>query len=270
VTRPDSHWFLEQHIPFDFSNQAAASTAEDRAQAGLDDGRWGDWRRAPSTWEPYHPDHDDYQKPGDCRRWIARCLNVGTRYRLLSEADVRQAFAEAREGGPVVLAFTDHDFRDIRPDIETVRERLALVAADFPDVPFKFCEALEAMRAALTLSPEPACELQTSLESVGASAHALVVRSAVPTFGPQPWLALKTTAGTYHHDNFDILEPFHSWRYVFDEETFPLEALAAIGLAANNPYGITTVVKVEPANGRVARRLLNVPAETRAEPGLTE
>ena len=25
VIRPDSHWFLEQHIPFDFSNQAVAT-----------------------------------------------------------------------------------------------------------------------------------------------------------------------------------------------------------------------------------------------------
>ena len=62
-----------------------------------------------------------------------------------------------------------------------------------------------------------------------------------PTFGPQPWLALKTVAGTYHHDNFDIDVPFHQWRYVFDEETFPLRALESIGVAANNAFGVTTV-----------------------------
>ena len=26
-----------------------------RQSGGLDGGRWGDWRRAPATWEPYHP-----------------------------------------------------------------------------------------------------------------------------------------------------------------------------------------------------------------------
>ncbi len=86
------------------------------------------------------------------------------------------------------------------------------------------------------------------------------IRSRVPTFGPQPWLALRTVAGTYHHDNLDIDEPFHRWRYVFDEETYPLGALDAIGLAANNAYGVTTVVSVDPATGAASRRVLNDPS----------
>ena len=40
------------------------------------------------------------------------------------------------------------------------------------------------------------------------------------------------------------------WRYVFDEETYPLGALDAIGLAASNAYGVTTVVNVDPRHGR--------------------
>ncbi len=69
-----------------------------------------------------------------------------------------------------------------------------------------------------------------------------------PTFGPQPWLALRTVGGTYHSDNFDIDIPFHKWQYVFDEETFPLSALNAIGVAANNAFGTTTVAVMNPAN----------------------
>jgi hypothetical protein len=260
VIRPDSHWFLEQHIPFDLSSQAVAPVADDSAQSGLDDGRWGDWRRAPVTWEPYHPAHDDYQARGSCRRWIARCLNIGTRYRLLSEEHVRQAFAEAEADRPVVLAFTNHDFRDMRPDIDGVRELLVRVGREFPDVPFLFSEAVTAMREALQLAAHPACELDVTLVQTGPSTHVMEVRSQVPTFGPQPWLALRTLGGTYHHDNLDIDEPFHRWRYVFDEETFPLGALDAIGLAANNTYGVTTVVSVDPASGTVGRRILNDPA----------
>ncbi len=72
-------------------------------------------------------------------------------------------------------------------------------------------------------------------------------------------LALRPAAGTYHHDNLDIEEPFHRWRYVFDEETYPLRALDAIGLAANNAYGITSVVTVDPDTGSTSRRVLNDP-----------
>ncbi len=257
VIRPDSHWFLEQFVPFDYASQAVVVTEEDQAQFGLQSGRFGDWRRAPVNWQPYHPDPDDYQSLGNCRRWIARCLNVGTRYKLLSENDVRQAFSEARAGKPVILAVTDHDFRDMRPDVERVRAMLANVAVDFPDVSFKFAEAIEAMRGALELTAEPPCELDLTLKTVGDSAHVLEVNSKTPTFGPQPWLALKTAGGTYHYDNFDIEIPFHKWQYVFDEETFPLAALVAIGVAGNNAFGITTVSVLNPLTGKVSKHHWN-------------
>lgn len=70
-TRPDSHWFLEQFLPFDYASQAYQ---DDGSQPDLGGGRFGDWRRAPQTWQPYHPAHDDYQVQGDCRRSIFRCL----------------------------------------------------------------------------------------------------------------------------------------------------------------------------------------------------
>ena len=268
VIRPDSHWFLEQHIPFDFSNQAMAQAATDSQQFGVESGRFGDWRRAPATWEPYHPAADDYQVPGDCRRWIARCLNVGTRYRVICAGDIRQAFSEAAAGNPVVLAITNHDFRDMAPDVDGFRAMLQNVVRDFPQVPFFYSEAISAMRAALDLEPLPACELECKLESVDASTAVLDVKSSTPTFGPQPWLALKTVDGSYHFDNFDIETPFHHWQYVFDQETFPLSALASIGVAANNAYGTTTVVRIHPATRNVSTKHWNTPAVNESEIGL--
>jgi hypothetical protein len=258
VIRPDSHWFLEQFIPFDYSSQAVNLRSDDGGQSGGNTGRWGDWRRAPVTWEPYHPAPDDYQTPGSCRRWIARCLNVGTRFRLLTECDVRQAFEEARSGRPVILSFTDHDHRDMRPDVETVRALLVSVSADYPDVPFRFAEAVEAMRNALVLPYEPPCDLAIAVRASNDRAHVLEVTTRAPTFGPQPWLALKTVAGTYHHDNFDIDTPHRQWRYVFDEDTFPLGALSAVGVAATNAYGTTTVSVLDPVTGTVERKTWNM------------
>jgi len=262
VIRPDSHWFLEQYIPFDLSSQATLLYEQDNSQADIEGGRLGDWRRAPVSWQPYHPAPDDYQVPGSCRRWITRCLNIGTRYRLLTERDVRQAFREAREGKPVVLAVTNHDFRDMRPDIESVRSALSKVATDYPDVPFRFTEAVQAMREALQLPIQAACELDLRLYAVDNVKHVLHVESPTPTFGPQPWLALKTVAGTYHHDNFDISVPFHEWQYVLDEETFPLRALSAVGVAATNSYGVTTVTSLDPSSGKTTKTHWNTTKHT--------
>lgn len=254
VIRPDSHWFLEQFVPFDYSNQSLIPDEADRAQLDVDGGRLGDWRRAPRNWAPYHPSPDDYQIPGACRRWIGRCLNVGTRFRLLEERDVRQAFQEAQSGRPVILAFTNHDFRDIRSDVECVRNLLASVTPDYPSVNFKFSEAINAMRSALNLAPQSPCTLDLSLRKVTAHEHLLEVRTNTPTFGPQPWLALRTTAGTYHFDNFDVEEPFHCWQYALNDDTFPIQALSAIGVAANNACGVTTVCLFDPETGKTTKK----------------
>ena len=242
VIRPDSHWFLEQFIPFDYASQSITLSAEDEQQTDLNGGRFGDWRRAPKTWRPYHPDHDDYQSEGNCRRWIARCLNIGTRLRLLTESDIRDAFEEARKGIPVVLAFTNHDFRDLRIDVKYVRELLAKVSRDYPDIPFLYSEATSAMRKALKLKDELPCDFELKFERTS-ERTIMRVKTDIPTFGPQPYLALKTNSGEYFHDNFDIQKPHHEWSYTFDEQTLVMNAIESVGIAANNSIGVTTVVR---------------------------
>ena len=92
--RPDSHMFLEQWIPFDFANQFCK---QKNNQPDLSMGRFGDWRRSSSSWRGYYPDHFDYQVKGKCNRRIFRCLNVGTRFNLLKESHIIEAFNEAQK-----------------------------------------------------------------------------------------------------------------------------------------------------------------------------
>jgi hypothetical protein len=249
VTRPDSHWFLEQFIPFDFANQA--SSADYSAQRDLAAGRFGDWRRAPATWTPYHPSHDDYQVPGDCRRWIARCLNVGTRLRLLSEADVELAFEEAEQGRPVVLAVTNHDFRDIRPDIDRCRALVAQAARRHSTVRTRYCEAREAMRRAFGM-PLDDQGFRLEMQREG---PVLRVRATARTFGPQPFLAIRTTAGEYFHDNLDFQVPFREWSYTLDENNFRPEAVSHVGVASADQYGNVSVTVLDFAAGGTTRHL---------------
>lgn len=257
VTRPDSHWFLEQFIPFDMPSQAIDTNEDDEKQFDISSGRFGDWRRAPKTWEPYHPSYDDYQTPGNCRRWIARCLNIGSRLKELTMKEVFQAAEEALEGKPVVMAFSNHDFRDIAKDVNQVHLMLKEMRAKYPDVRFEFCEAASAMRRALDLPDIPPCELKIDLLPVNDNAHILKVQSKIPIFGPQPYLAIKTLTQTYHHDNFDFQQPHHEWTYVFDKETFPLKAIEKIGVATNNSIGITTVITFDVETGKKKMKIWN-------------
>ncbi len=257
VNRPDSHWFLEQFIPFDYATLSMEPSKEDSQQFDFSAGRSGDWRRAPITWEPYHPDHDDYQKVGNCRRIIARCLNIGTRAYLMDEKEVRRAFDESRKNKNVILSFANHDFRDLRVDVKEAHRLLTKVSKDYEEVEFIYCEGVDAMRKAMRLEKKDKCELSLEIYKNSENAHTLKIISSTPTFGPQPFFAIKTVTGQYFHDNLDFQSPFKEWSYTFDEETMPLNAIESIGVATNNSYGITSVSTMDVAKNTVKSTYYN-------------
>lgn len=235
--RPDSHAFLEQWIPFDYANQ---SHEDDTDQPDLAAGRFGDWRRAPRSWRGYQPSHDDYQRPGGCRRTIFRCLNVGTRFRPLQPSHVSEAFAEAREHGSAILAFADHDYRDIRRDVEAVRQMISGLRPAYADVRLRFSGAEAAARDVLGVSARPALRLSFRRED-----NCLVVEVAQgQLFGSQPFLALQGSDGRVFHDNFDVQVPGRIWTYTLDEQTLPQSALAAAGVGGAGRDGGFAVARI--------------------------
>ena len=242
--RPDSNWFLEQWIPFDYANQSNNTGAID--QPDLSGGRYGNWERAPQSWIPYHPDHDDYQKVGSMRRWIARCLNMHARLREISQDDVNEAFLEAQNGNDVLLSFTNHDFRNMAPEIEKVRDYIRKAAVAHADVSFSFEEAGAGFRKCLGLSsttPKLSCELIKLRDKK----WILDVKAKGDIFGPQPFLAIKTKDGRYYWENFDFVGDSH-WNFTFDQEQVPIELIKTIGVAANSSSGISEVEIIDVDN----------------------
>lgn len=247
--RPDAHWFLEQWLPFDFANQATEDDV--RAQMDVAAGRLGDWRRAPRDWSHYHPSHDDYQVPGNCNRTIFRCLNVGTRFKLLDEREVKAAFARADSGKPTILAFTNHDFRDMRIDVASTHALIAAAAKQYPRVEWRHAKAKDAARAVLGRQNASPLRLEARLVVLEGAAR-LEVTANHDTFGPQPFLAIKTRDKRYLSDNFDVQIPKRHWTYTFDSDTVPLSAIEQIGIASNDINGSTHVVNLS-ADGQLVR-----------------
>jgi hypothetical protein len=246
--RPDSHWFLEQWIPFDFSNQALPPSKLDGMQQDLADGRFGDWRRAPNDWSPYHPAHDDYQRPGNCNRWIFRCLNVGTRLRLLNEQEAIRAFERADRGLPTILAFCNHDFRDMRNDVDLTHAMLRRVALRFPNVQWRSLGAKAAAQRVVGAETTDQMTLSIEHERIGEAVR-IRVRASKDTFGPQPFLAVKTLDNQFLTDNFDFQVPRREWTYTFDRQTIRPRSVEAVGVAANCAAGTCNVVVFDLANG---------------------
>tara|TARA_B100000795_G_scaffold267788_1_gene253359 strand:+ start:49 stop:1362 length:1314 start_codon:yes stop_codon:yes gene_type:complete len=237
--RPDSHAFLEQWIPFDYANQFDEQRND---QPDINNGRFGDWSRAPKTWRGYHPSHDDYQSEGNCHRIIFRCLNVGTRIRKLKQNHVKEAFKEARENGSAILSFADHDFRDMRNDINQVQKMLRNVKKEFPDVLIRYSGAEAAAKSMLNNSDDAGPKLNVVLEK-----NRLFIEVCNgQIFGPQPFLAIKTKNGDYYHDNLDVIEPRKKWVYTLDEQTLEVEDVEKIGIGTAGAFGGSFVSILKP------------------------
>jgi len=219
IERDDlSHW-LEMYFPFDFS--ARYCPPGETYRPGL----VFDWRGCPARWGAWHPDWYDYRRPGKMARWLFRCTDLYTYMHTLSEDEVRQAFSEARENGNSVLVYYNHDYRDMRVEIQLGYDVIKRVHSENPDVDFRFVSATEAAQLHLGLQPKKpliSCSLEGSILNVCCDSE---------IFGPQPYLAVQQ-GSHFFRDNFTS-EGNNSWSY---EIQYPEETVA-LGVAANSISG---------------------------------
>lgn len=240
VERPDINLFLEMWIPFDYGNQGMPERQEDARQKDISGGRYGDWRRATATWEVYHPDFYDYQLKGSMRRYIARCLNLESRVRPITEEEIHKAFARTSEGLPTILSVTNHDEREMRDGIDWFMTTVRKVQQEYPDVAICHVNAVDAIRLAEGMQPQN----PTRLDFVW-NDNRLEIRADKYIWGPQPYFCFKTKDKRYLHENLD----YHGgqfWSFVFDEDFITLDQIEYIGIATNDRYGNTSVYRLTP------------------------
>lgn len=249
--RPDSHWLLEQWIPFDYANQAIVEKTQTN-QRDVQVGRFGNWMGATTSWEPYHPAYEDYRKEGTCKRVIARCLNMNTRMRNITERDFEQAFSEAEKGKKQLLSFTDHDFRDICYDVDLMRNMISKVSQKYPDVQFEFCNALMGMRKYFGFEME-SCNLNVKLKF---GDKTLRIESNNNIFGVQPFFCLKLLGNKYIWSNLDFVGDYR-WSFTFDRDSVELYFVEKIGIAANSTSGVTDIIVIDVGTQDVEKRILN-------------
>ena len=242
--RADSHWLLEQYIPFDFSNQAIKTAKVEDKQIDLAGGRFGDWRRARSDWGWYHPSHSDYQTVGTCNRIIFRCLNVGTRLRLITQEEVDKAFQRAGEGKDTILAFCDHDFREIKYDVEEVFDYVKCSASKFPDVAWENATAAHAAKKVTGIRYEE-INIITETEQIGRNRVKINIETNIESFGIQPFFAIKMRGNIYRAEQLDIQIPYKKWSYVFDDDTIYADDIELIGIATNSKCGSGALIVID-------------------------
>lgn len=242
--RQDSNFFLEQWIPFDYSNQ---STYENISNMNDEINRFGDWRRAPKEWFPYHPSHDDYQLPGSMNRLTTKCLNIGGRYKLLTDNEIEQAFKYAIDNGSAILAYTNHDFRDMKIDIDDIQSRIKFFSNKYPIVKTINSDAVSAIKNTFYKNENYNDSVSLEIEIKRDNGKNLVFVKCTNgnVFGSQPYLAIKTLDGDYYHDNLNEIEHRRTWLYYLDEMTINLEDIKTISVATNDKFGNQSIKKIE-------------------------
>lgn len=221
-----SHW-LEMFIPFDFSaryckNQNSYSPGSDM-----------DWRNCSDLWGGWHPDWYDYRKEGTMKRYLFRCTDLWTYLNVLSEDEIEEAFSQADNNGSSVLVYYNHDYRNMVSEIESGYKNIINIAERYPDIDWKFVNALEAAQKYLGLEPKkPSIEYKIEKDI-------LIVKCKGEIFGPQPYLAIKEN-GKYFRDNFTD-EGNNTWAYRFRN----LDDIQAVGIAANSPSGMYDLKRFE-------------------------
>jgi hypothetical protein len=245
--RQDSSFFLEQWIPFDYSNQSLYALNDNKSERESNSHRFGDWSRAPKEWIPYNPSYSDYQTPGSMNRHTTKCLNIGTRHTLLSDDEIEMAFQNSRDFGAAILSFTNHDWREMSDDIDDIYSRIHDIGSKYQDVSIINSDALDAMQKILFNKQEIADNkiiLEAELINVDNVQKVVVNCKNGSVFGSQPYLAIRTTKGQYYHDNLYEKEFKKSWEYIFDESSIHINEIDKVSIAVNDKYGNQSIVKL--------------------------
>jgi len=198
IMNPQSSRWIDAWFPIDYSN---------RAPVPVDN--LVDWTSGIAEWTLYHPDPEDFRRPGQGRRVMARTLDLDTSVHQLTDKEIDHAFERAASGQPAILACFDHDYRDIADRVDDYRARIQTASRKYPQVPWRYSAPVEAVRQFLDAPPARSLRLEAMQRD-----DALWVWSNQPLYQSVPWVAVRTSAGEVVHvqDGLLRVDSMH-WRW---------------------------------------------------------
>jgi hypothetical protein len=240
LERYDSNLWLENWIPYDFSNEAPSFKMSIKEMINND---MDYWLRAPSDWRHYHPDSHDYEKEGNLKRTIFRSLCYYTKDYGITENDVSAAFERANSGKETALSTYSHEFRPLKPEAVGYYNIIKKVSKSYPEVQWRFSTATEAARSILGFQNDRPIELDLRVEG-----DVVYASSNKDVFGSEPYLALQTIDDRYIHQAFVKMEN-NLWGYKLNTP----EIIWRIGIGANDRAGYSDTVVLEKIEGKFAK-----------------
>jgi len=231
----DNDWqtVLNEWIPYSMHNDWPANRVDNTEP--LDNTY--NWSLSPSTFSPFRPLQDNYQLPGGDRGWNLRSAHFNTvRYDNLMDT----LFYKANQGEDQIACLWGHlPEYDFLTNIEILDSLAHQVNAEYPDVEFQYCSAVEAMQlwrgTADTIAPTVTIEMIDNGESVLAT-----ITVSEPLFMTKPFVALKDRYEQYTviHDLLSIDETTWQAELPLAFDDIGVFAVAATDTAGNIGIGL--------------------------------
>ena len=186
----DNYWgrYLDDLFPYRFENDHPNVNVD--TTEPLDNNY--DWSRSPAEWVPYHPDPNDYQRPGSLRGWDSRSIYMP----YLTQSVVNDAFAQAQAGTAQIMTLFSHIKEDFSTQANAAHNMLVAAHAAYPDVEFEYLTGRECMRkwrGGTDVTP-PDLVLTTSDNG---DTRTVFITTSEEIFQRQPLVASLDTAGAY-------------------------------------------------------------------------
>lgn len=203
IERNDISQWLENFIPFDFSNRSRILKKNKIEHLN-------DWAGAPSDWSPYNPSFYDYKSKGSMNRTIFRTLDIDTNSNVINEKEIHSAFKRS-EKNKTILSVSTHDRRDIEPELTFFLKKLEKVSKKYPKVKIEFTTAENAARKVLKINGNK--NRKKILYSKITDKKYLDIKTNFDLFGNIPFLAIKEKNNLIYRDN-PIKIKKNYWRYL--------------------------------------------------------
>jgi hypothetical protein len=230
----DTSHFIEQWIPYDFSNRHSIYNNLESVNAdGKRTGSVFDWTGSPCDWSHYHPSAEDYRLPGDMKHTIFRIVDIKSIVHVLHEDDIKHAFERCMQGHDTIICAYEHDFRDRYDAImDLYIAPLHKIHLNYPEVSICYETAHKAAQYV---------KKQNNLDTLELDLHfhqkTLRINSNKILFGPMPYVCIYTINNNKYTHMPVVKLGKKTWQLpdiIFDNDFI-------IGVATHDIYGLSFV-----------------------------
>ncbi len=222
----DNDWqhYLNKLLPFSLHNDYP-NVHKDTTEPIDND---YDWSKATGEFVPFHPSDDNYQLPGNGKGWNVRSIYMAR----MDTALMGHVFSQAKKGIDQVVCLWAHlpedDFLD---NITRINQIAHQVAAEYPDVKFEYCTAVEAMQKWLKSSDTTAPNITfTPNESNGKINFNISTDENI--FQAQPVVAIKNRDG-----NYTLINSKETGNNSWQTDDLDISQLAKVGFEVTDTVG---------------------------------